>query len=57
MLRRGAENCFLFIDGDMLCFLSCDKCTDCISLWTKRLLNALNVNVMCFIPLTLTALI
>ena len=49
MLRPGLENClylylsFFCIDGDMLCFLSYDKCTvSCFG--QKRVLNALNVN-------------
>ena len=40
MLRWGLENCFYFfifflIDGEMLWFLSCDKCTYCKLHWTK----------------------
>ena len=38
MLRQWLEILFFhsyFVDGDMLWFLSCDKCTYCKSLWTK----------------------
>ena len=52
LLRWGLENCFLFypfsfylfIDGYVLWLFSRDEYTHCKSLWTKRLLNALNAN-------------
>lgn len=48
-MEKSIHSSFVFfsfycMDGDMLCFFSCDKCTYGKSFCQKRLLNAVNVN-------------